>query len=140
MSEVYGNDVIGEPTPDEVVQSEVSDLPRTVPVTVETPVRVQQLCSPESAVGNVTVTSDPGNTTKQIAPRDPRRRRLLIDVSGGNDIWVAFNQQAAAQGLGYKHRAAITTPLELFTEEAVYVSLASGSSALICFLIEQWTN
>lgn len=126
---------IGEPTPDEVVQSEYADLPRTVPVKVETPVRVQE---PPAAIGQHFAVTFPDTTTAQrVVGADPKRKRLVL-TAFSSAVWVATNQQAAAGKLCFP--IAVGAVIVITHKEAIYALPDTAATAILGVIQEQWTN
>ncbi len=126
---------IGEPTPDEIVQSEISDLPRTVPVKIETPVRVQQLPAVYAAVGrtDALVAGDP---PLKILNANPKRKRVFI-VTSAQSVSVAFDQQSGKAGQGFL--LSTTKTMELTVDSDIYVA-AEVTGAIVSWVVEYWTG
>lgn len=131
----FGSAAIGEPTPDEVVQSEISDLPRTVPVTVETPVRVQE---PPAAIGShFAVPFADTTTVVPVVGADPKRKRLVL-TAFTSAVWVATNQQAAAGKRCFP--IAVGAIIVITHKEAIFALPDSSATAVLGVIQEQWTN
>lgn len=129
------SEVIGEPTADQVVQSEIADLPRTVPVTVETPVRVQE---PPAAIGQHFNVTFPDTTTAQlVVGADPKRKRLVL-TAFSSIVWIATNQQAAAGKRCFP--IAVGAIVEVTHKEAIYALPDTAATAILGVIQEQWTN
>lgn len=135
MSQGHLEKKIGEPTPDEVVQSDISDLPRTVPVTIETPVRVQ--LPPASLGVHFNVTFPDTISGQRVVSADPKRKRLVL-TAFSSIVWIATSQQSAQAKTCFP--LAVGAVVEITHKEAVWALPDSAATAILGVIQEQWTN
>lgn len=124
-----------EPSAQEVVQSEIADLPSVVPVKVETPVRVQE---PPAALGaHFNVTFPDTTTAQRVVRSDPKRKRLVL-TAFSSIVWVGTNQQSAQSKTCFP--LAVGATVEITHKEELWALPDSAATAVLGVIQEQWTN
>ena len=126
---------MSNPSPDEIVQSETPDVMATVPVKVETPVRIQRLPGPIGfSVGIPGVNS---TQAQQLLRADPRRGFTQI-ISTDQPFFYGNSQQEAQAGSSAVWPDLV--PLTINHADEVWVMCAaSGSTTTVAAVGELWT-
>jgi hypothetical protein len=127
------SEAIGEPTAQEVEQSEYADLPSVVPVKVETPVRVQDLPAPNVAFNQITI---PNGTSAKVLLRNLKRRRAFMRGLG-NQLWLGATQQQAQSKTGFQLSAQVQ--IEMFHGNEVW-AFADTADVTLSVMEEFWAN
>lgn len=131
MSEVTSEPM--EPSQDQVVQSEIPDL-RSVPVTVETPVRTQPLGGQVWAVEHWNLDN---TLATKILNANPKRSRALISVRT-QIAYIAPNQQRCTSDRGFLLPAPSVTEFRHTGE--VWAIGGAGAASEIATSEELWTQ
>lgn len=126
---------IGEPTAQEIEQSETPEFLRTVPVKVETPVRVQEL---PGAVGTHFAVTFPDTSTVQPVLKADHRRKRIVVVAKTDTIWIGTSQQATAGKQCFPLPTGV--PVEITHKEAIFALPDAQATAILGVIQEQWTN
>jgi hypothetical protein len=139
---------MSNPDPSEVLGIEPDDARiAPVPVTVEGPVRVQQMPAVNGYMRTINITAVP----EQIVGINPRRSRLVlrnvaIAPADGNKINVANTAGEAAAGTGFilaSDAWGSNESTQLFHQGEVWAALTptTGVSSMpLSILVEEWTE
>jgi hypothetical protein len=140
---------MSNPEPSEILGIEPDESTRIapVPVTVEGPVRVQQMPAVNGYMRTINITDVP----EQIAGVNPRRSRLVlrntaIAPADGDKINVANTAGEAAAGTGFilaSDAWGSNMSTELFHQGEVWAALtpATGVASMpLSMIIEEWTE
>ena len=122
----------GEPDVSEVEGSETPSYP-SVSVTIETPVRTQEL---PAAAGDMRSRDDITTTPAKLFDADPRRKRLVL-IANTAPIVISRTQQECVNGRGA--HIPTGTSIELTHREPVWVASESGVQT-VSWVHELWTD
>lgn len=126
------------PDMQEVYQSNEEDLRQEpvpdVSVRVENQVRTQALPAQSWAVSFYDLTT---TETVRVGRRDPRRKRLILNVTA-QAVWIAPSQPQARSKVGYR-MGATDTPIEITHSEEIW-AVADTNGAQLSVLAEYWTG
>jgi hypothetical protein len=125
--------VYNEPDVDEVVQEEPTETHiQPVPVTIEGPVRVQELPSRVASTRSYILSTTP----EQILGADPRRRRALL-VGVTNIIWLGTTPNDVTGP--YPFALPVGVPIVLEHQAPIYAASATGTATL-SMVVENWAD
>lgn len=125
-----------DPSAEQVIQSEIPDLPQVVPVKVETPVRVQELPSVISDMDRRSITNGEGPI--RLFNADPRRKEVQIRTASGSGVLLIGTSSQKVSG-SHGFRLPASNLLTIHGREEIWVA-AETTDVELSWMYELWTE